>query len=228
MSNKELLPDCLWPLVERFKLVFKPLGRGSLTADMAELPAQLPAGPDGKFTVEDKESIDSTLSGPLRRWIEAQGPEIQRSTPPVFASFTKGIDIAGTSYKPRSIAWGDSYVLIGTASDWRPAQIHSIFTVTLSSNLGKSRRTVISVYGFQPLSPPDIDHDNYRRFTHAGGRIYYDKELPLEVIGTKEIVSHFAYTPNVCAKISASHFHALPLNRVSIRHQLAPLPVLIG
>ena len=228
MSNKELLPDSLWPLVDRFKLAFKPLGRGSLTVDMAELSAQLPAGPDGEFVVEDKECIDSTLRRALRRWIEAQDLEIRQSTPPIFASFTRGIDIAGTSYKPKSIAWGDSYVLVGTASNWRPAQISSIFSVTLSSNLGKIRRTLIGISGFQPLSPPDIDLDNYRRFTHAGGRIYYDEELPLEVIGTEEIVSHFAYTPNVCGSISASHFHALPLIRVSIRHQLAPPPVFIG
>lgn len=219
MSNKELLPDCLWPLVERFKLVFKPPGRGSLTADMAELSAKLLTSPNAEAALEDREPINPTLRDALQRWIGTQGSETRRSTPPGFASFRRGINVAGTSYKPRTIAWGDSYILVGAASNWRPAQISSIFSVMFSSNLGKIRRTLISISGFRPLSPPDIDFDDYRRFGHTGGRIYYDEELPMEVIGVEEIVSHFAYTPNVCGAISAGHFHALPLTRVSVYHR---------
>lgn len=222
MSNKELLPDCLWPLVERFKLAFKPSGKGSLTADMAQSSAKLSANLSEEGVVEDRDPIDHTLRGALRRWMEAQGSEIQQSAAPALASFKRNIDVAGASYKPKTIARGDSYILVGAVSDWRPAQIRSIFSVTFSSNLGKIRRTLIGISGFRQLSPPDVELDNYRQFSHTGGRIYYDEELPLEVIGAEEIVSHFAYTPNVCGNISKSHFHALPLTRVSLRHQLIP------
>jgi hypothetical protein len=182
---------------------------------MAELSAKLLTSSDEEVVVEDREAIHPTLRGALQRWIGAQDPELRQSAPPVFAAFKRNIHVTGTSYKPRMIAQGDSYILVSTASHWRPAQIHSIFSVMLSSRRGKIRRTLISISGFRPLSPPDIDLDNYRRFSHAGGRIYYNEELPMEVVGVEEIVSHFAYTPNVCGGISASHFHALPLTRVS-------------
>ena len=216
MSNKELLPDFLLPLAERLKLVFKPSGKGSLTVEMAELSANLLTDPSEEVVLGDRERIDLVLRGALQRWMGSHGWEVSQCNPPTAASFKRNVEVAGTSYKPKTIAWGDSYILVGTESDWRPAQVQSIFSAVLSSNNRRMRNTFIGICSFRPLSPPDVDFDHYRKFRRAGGRIYYNEELPLEVIGTEEIVSHFAYTPNVCDKISASHFHALPLTRVRI------------
>lgn len=214
MSTNELLPDIFQPIIERFNKVFQLFGKGSLTADMVEFSSDLTS----RLTSEtDKRPPVIPASHPppnaLRHWM-AQQPGTSDLVPPNVVSYDKKVDIAGTTYHPRNIAWGDSFILVGTDTDWQPAQIRSIFSIQQPHGSRSEIVTLLSISRFRPLSPDDAFFDNYRTFSHVGGRIYYDAELPEEVIGLGEVLSHFAYTPNVCEKISKGHFHALPLARV--------------
>lgn len=214
MSVDQLLPDFCRPIVEQFNNVFRPLGKGSLTADMAEFSSDFAS----RFSCETDERLIATptprpLREALRRWM-AQQPDTLDLVPPGVVSYDRKIDISGTTYKPRDIGWGDSFILVGTEVDWEPAQIRSIFSI---ERFCKSRReitTLLSISRFRPLLSSDAVFDDYRAFPYAGGRIYYSEELPEEVIGRGEVLSHFAYTPDVCEKIPKGHFHALPLTRV--------------
>jgi hypothetical protein len=129
-------------------------------------------------------------------------------------SYDKKVDISGTTYRPCNISRRDSFIIVGSEVDWEPAQILSIFSIEHPRKSGKEVVTLLSISRFRPLSPSDAAFDGYRDFPYAGGRIYYSQELPEEIIGRGEVLSHFAYTPNVCEKIPKGHFHALPLTRV--------------
>lgn len=220
MSIGQLLPDVFRPVIERFNIAFRPSGKGSLTADMAEFSSDFPSR---SYRETDERSRATPAPRPLRealrRWM-VQQPDTLDLVPPSVVSYDKKVDIAGTTYRPRNIAWGDSFILVGTEVDWQPAQICSIFSIEQPCGSGKKIVTLLSISRFGPLSPSDAAFDNYKVFPYAGGRIYYSEELPEEVIGQGEVLSHFAYTPDVCEKISRAHFHALPLTRV---RSLSPL-----
>ena len=213
MSTSRLLPDVFRPVVERFSTAFRSLGKGSLTADMAEFSSDstshFPRGADERSTVP----APRPLREALQRWM-VQQPNTLDLVPPTVISYDKKVDIYGTTYRPRNIAWGDSFILIGTEVDWKPAQIHSIFSIERPCASGKEIVTLLSVSRFRSLSLSDAALDDYRTFPYSGGRIYYNEQLSQEVIGQGEVLSHFAYTPDVCEKISKEHFHALPLTRV--------------
>lgn len=214
MSTGGLLPGTFSPIVERFNTAFRPLGKGSLTVDMAEFSSDSSLH---SFRETDERSIATPAPRPLRealrRWV-VQQPDISDLIPPTVISYDKKVDISGTTYKPYNVARGDSLILVGTEVDWKPARIHSIFSIEQPTASGKGSITLLSISRFRPLSLHDAVFDNYRAFPYAGGRIYYSEELSQEVIGLREVLSHFAYTPNVCEKISREHFHALPLTRV--------------
>lgn len=214
MFTDALLPDVFRPIIERFKAVFRPLDKGSLTADMAELSLDFAS----RLSFEtDKQSKATPTPRPLRealrRWV-AQQPGVVELVSPTLVSYGKRIEISGTTYRPRNIALGDSFILVGTEADWEPAQICSIFSTERLCESGRGIVTLLSVSRFRPLSADDVVFDKYRAFPYAGGRIYYSEGLPEEVISQGEVLSHFAYTPGVCEKITKTHFHALPLTRV--------------
>ena len=216
MSPGGPLPGIFSPIIERFNTVFRPLDKGSLTVDMAEFSSDSSSHPpretDGRSMTKP---APRPLLEALRRWI-VQQPGISDLVPPTVISHDKKVDISGTTYKPYNIAWGDSLILVGTEANWEPARIHSIFSIQQPPANGKGIITLLSVSRFRPLSLPDAAFDKYRAFPIAGGRIYYSEELRQEVIAVGEVLSHFAYTPNICEKISREHFHALPLTRVRL------------
>jgi hypothetical protein len=190
------------------------MGKGSLTADMAEFSSNLiPLLSQGNGEQYAPTIAPTSLRDALRHWIARQ-PDSWRIASPGLVSYRASVDISGTTYRPSNVARGDSYVLIGTEDDWRPAQIRSIFCIKRFRNDGEEVVTLLSVSGFRSLSQPDAIFDTYRTFPLAGGRIYYSEETPEEVVSQSEVLSHFAYTPNVCEKIHAEHFHVLPLTRV--------------
>lgn len=214
MSTDKLLHGDFQPIIERFVTRFPALGKGSLTADMAEFSSgfiSLLSRGKGGNGPETFASI--SLRDALQRWAIWQ-PGSWRFNSPGIVRYRTNIDIFGTTYRPSHVALGDSYILVGTEEDWRPAQIRSIFSIECCCNDKEEEITLLSISGFRPLSQLDIVYDMYRPFPLAGGRIYYREELPEEVIGQNEVLSHFAYTPDVCKQILAEHFHALPLTRV--------------
>lgn len=170
----------------------------------------------------------TSLRDALRYWIVHQ-PDNWDIASPGLVSYQTSIDVSGTTYRPSNIARGDSYVLIGTEDNWRPAQIRSIFRIKRYRNGGEEAVTLLSISGFRPLSQLDAAFDMYRSFPLAGGRIYYSEETPEEIISQCEILSHFAYTPNVCERIHVEHFHVLPLTRVCLLslllHAVAHTPI---
>lgn len=214
MSSGQLLPGVFSPVIEQFTAVFRPSGKGSLTADMAEFSSGFVSHLSLGI---DKQSTATPAPRPLREalqcWMLRQ-PDTLDLVPPNVISYDKKIDIAGTTYRPRNIAWGDSFILVGTEIDWELAQIRSILSIEQPCGSGKEIVTLLSISRFRPLSTSDAAFDNYKTFPYVGGRIYYSEELPEEVIGQGEVLSHFTYTPDVCGKISRAHFHALPLTRV--------------
>lgn len=226
MSTDQLLPDVFRPVIERFNIVFRPLGKGSLTADMTEFSSdfasRLSSKPDKRSTAT---SAPPPLREALRRWM-VQQPDALGVVPPCVVSYDKKVDISGTTYRPRDVAWGDSFILVGTEVDWKPAQIRSIFSIEHFRGNGKEIVTLLSISQFRPLSTSDAAFDDYRTFPYAGGRIYYSEELPEEVIGQGEVLSHFAYTAGICEKISKAHFHALPLTRVRFLSLFTSQPLL--
>lgn len=226
LSKGHVLPGVFHPVVERFNAVFRPLGKGSLTADMAEFSSD--STPRSSCEAGEGSMVTPAprpLREALQRWA-VQQPDALDLIPPTVVSYDKRVDISGTTYRPHNIAWGDSFILVGTEVDWNPARIHSIFSVEMPRASGREIITLLSVSRFRPLSLSDAVFDDYRAFPYAGGRIYYCEELPQEVIGQGEVLSHFAYTPNVCERISEEHFHALPLTRVRFLvsvHSFAPV-----
>ena len=216
MLTDRLLPEAFRPVVERFVSAFRPLGKGSFTADMAEFSSSfIPPLSRGNAEESAATIAPASLRDALQRWMDRQRDGWQ-IVPPALVIYRTSIDVAGTTYRPVNVARGDSYVLIGTEADWRPAQIRSVFQIKRRCNDGEETTTLLCVSGFLPLSRIDATFDAYTTFPHAGGRIYYSEETPEEVISQDEVLSHFAYTPNVCERIQAEHFHALPLTRVSL------------
>jgi len=214
LSTDQLLPGDFQPIVEKFVTLFRPLGKGSLTADMTEFSSNLvPLLSRGNGGQNIPMVAPSSLRDALERWVAHQ-PDSWNIASPGLVSYRTSVDVSGTTYRPSNVARGDSYVLIGTENDWRPAQIRSIFCIKRLRNNGEEVVTLLSVSVFRPLSQPDAVFDMYRTFPLAGGRIYYSEEMPEEVVSQNEVLSHFAYTPNVCEKIRTEHFHALPLTRV--------------
>lgn len=227
MSSSQLLPDVFRPVIERFNAVFRPSGKGSLTADMAEFSSDLASHLSGE-TGERSTATPALrpLREALQRWM-VQQPDTLDLVPPNVISYGKKVDIAGTTYRPRNVAWGDSFILVGTEIDWEPAQIRSILSIEQPRGSGKEIVTLLSISRFRPLSSSDAAFDKYRAFQYAGGRIYYSEEFPEEVIGQGEVLSHFAYTPGICGKISKAHFHALPLTRVRFSSPFTPFHPLL-
>lgn len=213
LSTNGLLPAEFRPIVEKFITVFRPLGKGSLTADMAEFSSSLIPRENGKNSAAIV--VPTSLRESLERWVIHQSGN-WRIASPALISYRTSVDVSGTTYRPINVARGDSYILIGTEDRWRPAQIRSIFCIKQCTGAREEEVTLLSVNGFRPLSQPDANFDTYRSFPLSGGRIYYSQETPEEVISQNDILSHFAYTSNVCERIKTEHFHALPLTRVCL------------
>ena len=218
LSTDQLLPENFRPIVEKFITVFRPLGKGSLTADMAEFSSDLiPLISRARGRNENGAAViaPTSLRNALQQWIIRQ-PDSWHVASPALVDYRTRIDVSGTTYRPSNVARGDSYILVGTEDDWRPAQIRSIFCIKRRFYDREEEVTLLSVAVFRPLSQFDAIFDTYRTFPLAGGKIYYSEETPEEVISQSEILSHFAYTPDVCERIHAKHFHALPLTRVCL------------
>lgn len=216
LSTDLLLPEDFRPIVEKFVTHFRPLGKGSLTADTAEFSSNLVPFISQRNNGNDAATIAPTsLRETIQHWVIRQSDNWHIASP-ALVSYRTSIDVSGTTYRPNNVARGDSYILVGTEDDWRPVQIRSIFCVKLLCNNREEEITLLSVSGFQPLSQLDAVFDTYRPFPLAGGRIYYSEETPEEVISQSEILSHFACTPDVCERIYAEHFHVLPLTRVCL------------
>lgn len=137
MSSDQLLPEAFQPLVEKFVTIFRPLGKGSFTADMAEFSSSLIPPLSQESDERDTTTIaPSSLRGALQRWVVRQ-PDSRRIISSGLVTYRTSIDVAGTTYRPGNVAHGDSYILIGTEADWRPAQIRSVFWIKRYREMGK-------------------------------------------------------------------------------------------
>ncbi len=107
--------------------------------------------------------------------------------------------------------WADS-----SQTKMVPGRIQSIFSYAHRDLDGCSiEGTYLSVLPYAELSEQDLTHDVFRTYPYVGGRLYYDRHLPMVVISLEEVVSHFARTPVKIAEIPTQCVHVLSLDKVS-------------
>jgi len=211
-----------------FRTLFDGERRGTLMSDILESSGALYAGdyiPDPK--AREKSLSEAVFEG-LKDWFQTQPWQPQSVSN--FASIWSSLTANGATYKPASISPRDSYVLIGLGStpglgapsDWKAAQIISIFQqVYRDTNLGGSSKdernfVLCEIKYYRGLTEQDRGFDCYRKYPIAGGRIYYhDQEPGSKIVLASQIICHFARTRGVSPNISKPHIHVLPLDRVS-------------
>lgn len=203
-----LLSDDSPQMVEAFNRCFKPRRVGTLMSDMSAMETTEPTHANPPKDL-DRETINL-----LREWKRTQPGYSKLSEPQQAGDLTK-YEHRGTELKPKRIAFGDSLVIVGDRTDWRAAQIESLFDVTLYPSGVETHHTLAKVVYFSELSAKDALSDPYRRFPNAGRILYtQDKDSGKMILSVNEILCHFAMTPDVCKSISEDHIHALPLVQV--------------
>lgn len=158
----------------------------------------------------------------LRSWLgRPLAPRHRRAT--LTGTLLKSVTVRGVTIQPHTqsaklFITGNSHVITATDLDdsdqWEPYRVEGILrSDEVDQPLLFARR-------FAHLSGDDASHDHYREFPIAGGRIHYAELEQLEIIPLTQVKSHFALTPDVCPRITRSHVHILPLDRVS-SHQIS-------
>ena len=121
----------------------------------------------------------------------------------------------GTTFSPSSFSTQDSHVVIGKGvpNDWYAGKIKQIFTYPL----GLSSKGYFVVQKFRELSDQEATGDPYHLHPFVKGRLYHPKlEDKIELVGSEEVIAHFAHTPHNRQEFGFSCFHALPLDKVAL------------
>lgn len=202
-------------LIGAFDRRFKPGKVGTLLSDMSAMETTEP------IHVElPSRDLDQEVVNLLRQWKRKQ-PGYSKLSDPQQAKHFRRYDHCGAELKPKSVAFGDSLVIIGDKTHWRAAQIEMLFGITLYPSGTEKHHTLAKVVYFPELSTEDASHDQYRRFRNAGRVLYArDEDSGKAVIVVDEILCHFAMTTDVCKSISKGHIHTLPL--IQVRRSYSP------
>lgn len=128
------------------------------------------------------------------------------------------IIIHGIHYRSRKVAPRDSNIQFRVPGQDHPSagSISSIFTHRRKLAEGQIlEETFLSVRQFVDLESRDIPFNNFRKFPHVGGQLYYDgRNGEIHVLRPGDVDCHVARTPLAIAGITEPCLHVLPLDRV--------------
>ena len=214
LDGGDQIISALKDLGAHFQKVFNGNRRGTLVNDIFDSAEQ--------GLVPDSRAKQKILNGEtiiaLKSWF--QGHSWRPKHVSAQATVWTALMSHGAAYKPASVSPRDSYVVVGLGvpHDWKAAQIISIFQQEYRDGLGSLHSFVLcEVKYYRELSEDDLRFDYYRKYPHAGGRIYYqDQEPEPKIIPATRIICHFARTEDVSSAIFRPHIHVLPLDRVSL------------
>ena len=116
----------------------------------------------------------------------------------------------------------DSHVMLRNGASIEPYSIQEIFAHEhpLSPGVAPSMEIFLVVRKYVELHPEDIKFDYWRKYSIAGGKLYYDRlDNSPKLAGPNDIVCHFAKTPFEVEEfpgIQGLPMHVLPLNWVCL------------
>ena len=211
--SKLCLPAYMHAIADKFQQRFGIHSQGTLASDIKALTSPLDPGYDDEKLV----TLPGELIDPLTIWVTNSQRIPRGSLTPRTGVIHKEVDHLGVSFKPTSRSSRDSNIVFRCPH--RPtlvaARIHYIFSIRVYQNEGHDWYTLCAVRRFSELSAADAAKDVYRRFGVFSGWVCSAKEGHLDVIQLRDIQCHVALTPDVLPLIESSHFHILPLDRVS-------------
>jgi hypothetical protein len=146
----------------------------------------------------------------LKVWKSRQS-ELSDIDVPGHCHLRKKIAYRGMSLMPEKSSLNDSLVILGNSNSWRPAQIESVFDITVYPDGEKRVYTLCKIKYFMELADCDLSEDTYRRHSNAG-RVFYSQAISKKgIVSVDQILCHSSMTPDVFPKISRPHMHILPL-----------------
>ncbi|KAJ3531570.1 hypothetical protein NM688_g7556 [Phlebia brevispora] len=160
--------------------------------------------------------LDEFVIALLLKWFENAG-QTCTSNLSLRAISLSELQIQGVTYTSAQTNPKDSHAIYNATSEGRKAagQIQRIFQHTRKVDGDSFTETFILVRPYIDLNADDAQHDKYRQFSWAGGKLYYeDLAKDAVLIRPSQIVSHFAKTPITVAGIARRCIHALPLDRM--------------
>ena len=211
--SKLCLPAYMHAIADKFQQRFGIHSQGTLASDIKALTSPLDPGYDDKGPV----TLPGELIDPLTIWVMNSQRTPRGSLTPRTGVIHKEVDHLGVSFKPASRSSRDSNVVFRCPhmQTLVAARIHYIFSIRVYQDEGHDWYTLCAVRRFSELSAADAARDVYRRFGAFSGWVCSAKEGHLDVIQVQDIRCHAALTPDVLPQIESSHFHILPLDRVS-------------
>ena len=126
------------------------------------------------------------------------------------------IIIRGIHFRPQCKSRRDSNIQFGSPEDPRAGSIQQIVTHRRKTPEGEYiEETFLVVEELVQLSNSHREHDLFRKFPFAGGRLYYERgNVNLVVLRPSDSLCHVAKTPLVLTSIPEPTVHILPLDRV--------------
>ncbi|KAJ3542467.1 hypothetical protein NM688_g5967 [Phlebia brevispora] len=162
--------------------------------------------------------LDDSVLELLLQWLENTGQPHTSNLSPRAVSLSE-LQIQGVTYTGAQVNPKDSHAIYHPTFDNQKeqaaGQIQNIFRHTRQSNGDSFTETFILVRPYIDLNADDAQYDNYRRFSWAGGKLYYeDLAKDAVLVSPSQIVSHFAKTPITIEGIARRCIHTLPLDRM--------------
>lgn len=202
-------------ICEAFKASFDRRRSGTLLTDILAFSASM--GDDRKEG--DRSKLSPEEFGLVSSWYKERGFDITRISKRAsrLDSFTR----LGARFTTQEKHRGDSQIIVGSSvpDDWDAARLVGII-VHDGLATETQRRTFLLVKRYKRPVQIDREHDHYRKYSLAGGRLYYDEQKRMELVTDQNLLGHFARTPQVSTKIAKRHFHSLPLDKVRFLHIL--------
>ena len=121
-------------------------------------------------------------------------------------------------FSPSSFSKRDSHVVVSKGDcQWYAGRIMQIFTYP--SGLPSKPDAYFVIQRFEELSSQEAVRDPYRNYPLVGGCLYHlELEGKIEVVPSQEITAHFAHTLHDEKDFGFLCFHALPLDKVTLRY----------